>query len=104
MFVSAIVMLRIVDGENIKLQLPRLKVGSLVLDAVVVVGVVDVSDGADLHLATFLRTKPRALEADHVGTVILVEPGPVETYSEHFHLNKKLLHFYSCLSLDFIWL
>ena len=47
-------MLRTADGENIKLQLPRLEIGSLVLDAVVVVGVVDVGDGADLHLPTFL--------------------------------------------------
>jgi hypothetical protein len=64
--------------KNIKLQLPCLQIGSLVLDAVVVVGVVDVGDGADLHLPTLLRTKPWALEPDHVGTVILVEPRSVE--------------------------
>ena len=56
--------------------LPRLKIGSLVLDAVVVVGVVDVRDGADLSLATFLGTKPRTLEPNHVGPEVFVEPRP----------------------------
>ena len=84
-------MLRTADGENIKLQLPRLEIGSLVLDAVVVVGVVDVGDGADLHLPTFLWTKPRALEADHVGTVIFVKPGP-EQILRRFHSNQKTVN------------
>lgn len=71
--------LTIIDGfksehKTFVVCLPRLKICSFVLDAVVVVGIVDVGDGADLSLTTFLGTKPRTLKSDHVGPKVFVEP------------------------------
>ena len=64
-----------------EVKLPRLQVGPLVLDAVVVVGKVNVGDGTDLGLATLLIAEPWPLEANHVGPVVLVEPGPAKNQS-----------------------